>query len=52
MIIYLIIRLQKQITVNLDLSNYTTKTVLKSATGSDTLKFAKKANLASLKSAC
>ena len=37
--------------VQLDLSNYTTKSDLKSATCVDTLKFAKKVDLKSLKSA-
>ena len=36
--------------VELDLSNYATKADLKNATGVDTLKFAKKVDLASLKS--
>ena len=36
--------------VELDLSNYATKTNLRNATGADTSKFAKKVNLASLKS--
>ena len=36
--------------VELDLSNYATKSNLKNATGVDTSKFAKKVNLASLKS--
>ena len=35
--------------VNLDLSNYATKTNLKSATGIDTSSFAKKVDLDSLK---
>ena len=37
-------------TVELDLSNYATKSNLKFATGVDTLSFAKKADLVSLKS--
>ena len=36
--------------VELDLSNYATQTFLKKATGVDTLSFAKKVNLANLKS--
>ena len=36
--------------VELDLSNYATKADLKNATGVDTLKFAKKVDLATLKS--
>ena len=36
--------------VELDLFNYVTKTVLKNATGTDTLSFAKKVDLVSLKS--
>ena len=36
--------------VELDLSNYVLKTGLKNATGTDTSSFAKKADLASLKS--
>ena len=36
--------------VELDLSNYVTKTYLKNATGVDTSKVAKKVDLASLKS--
>ena len=36
--------------VELDLSNYTTKTCLKNGTGVDTSKFAKKVDLANLKS--
>ena len=36
--------------VELDLSNYTTKTDLKNATGVDTSSFAKKTDLAKLKS--
>ena len=36
--------------VKLDLSNYATKSDLKNATGIDTLSFAKKFDLASLKS--
>ena len=36
--------------VELDLSNYATKADLKSATDADALKFAKKVDLASLKS--
>ena len=36
--------------VELDLSNYATKAVLKNATGVDTFEFAKKVDLASLKS--
>ena len=36
--------------VELDLSNHATESEVKKATGSDALKFAKKADLASLKS--
>ena len=39
-----------RVKVELDLSNYATKTNLRNATGADTSKFAKKINLASLKS--
>ena len=39
-----------RVKVELDLSNYATKTNLRNATGADTSKFAKKVNLASLKS--
>ena len=39
-----------KVKVELDLSNYATKADLKNATGVDTSKFAKKADLASLKS--
>ena len=39
-----------RVKVELDLSNYATKTDLKSATGVDTSDFAKKVDLASLKS--
>ena len=39
-----------RVKVELDLSNYVTKTNLKNATGFDTLKFAKKVDLAHLKS--
>ena len=39
-----------KVKVELDLSNYATKTNLRNATGADTSKFAKKINLASLKS--
>ena len=40
----------RRVKVELDLSNYATKSVLKNATGVDTSKFAKKVDLASLKS--
>ena len=36
--------------IKLDLSNYANKADLKNATGADTMKFAKKVELASLKS--
>ena len=39
-----------RVKVELDLSNYTTKVDLKNATGVDTSKFAKKVDLANLKS--
>ena len=39
-----------RVKVELDLSNYATKTDLKNATGADTSKFAKKVDLANLKS--
>ena len=39
-----------RVKVELDLSNYATKVDLKNATGVDTSKFAKKVDLASLKS--
>ena len=39
-----------RVKVKLDLSNYATKTDWKNATGVDTLKFAKKVDLGSLKS--
>ena len=39
-----------RVKVELDLSNYAAKTNLRNATGADTSKFAKKVNLASLKS--
>ena len=39
-----------KVKVELDLSNYATKTDLKNATGIDTSSFAKKVDLASLKS--
>ena len=39
-----------KVKVELDLSNYATKADLKNATGVDTSKFAKKVDLASLKS--
>ena len=39
-----------RVKVELDLSNYTTKVDLKNATGIGTLKFAKKVQLANLKS--
>ena len=39
-----------RVKVEWDLSNYATKTNLRNATGADTSKFAKKVNLASLKS--
>ena len=39
-----------RVKVELDLSNYATKTNLKNATGVDTLSFAKKTDLANLKS--
>ena len=39
----------KRIKVELDLSNYATKTDLKNATGVDTSKFAKRFDLANLK---
>ena len=39
----------KRIKVELDLSNYATKTDLKNATGVDTSKFAKRVDLANLK---
>ena len=39
-----------RVNVELDLSNYVTKTDLKNVTGVDRLKFAKKVNLVSLKS--
>ena len=42
--------LQGRVKVELDLSNYATKADLKNATGVDTSKFAKKVDLASLKS--
>ena len=41
---------ENKIEVELDLSNYATKSDLKSATGVDTSQFAKKDNLANLKS--
>ena len=41
---------KNKIEVELDLSNYATKSDLKSATGVDTSQFAKKDNLANLKS--
>ena len=40
----------RRVKVELDLSNYATKADLKNATGVDTLKFAKKVDLARLKS--
>ena len=40
----------RRVKVELDLSNYATKSVLKNAKGVDTSKFAKKVDLASLKS--
>ena len=39
----------KRIKVELDLSNYATKTDLKNATGVDTSKFAKRVDIANLK---
>ena len=42
--------LEANVKAELDLSNYATKADLKNATGVDTLDFAKKADLASLKS--
>ena len=39
-----------RVKVELDLSNYATKTELKNATGADTSSFAKKTDLANLKS--
>ena len=39
-----------RVIVELDLSNYATKTELKNATGADTSSFAKKTDLANLKS--
>ena len=42
--------LRSNVKVELDLSNYATKADLKNATGVDTSKFAKKIDLASLKS--
>ena len=41
---------KKKINVELDLSNHARKSYLKNATGVDTSKFAKKADLTSLKS--
>ena len=41
---------EKNVKVELDLFNYATKVDLKNATGADTSKFAKKVDLASLKS--
>ena len=41
--------LGRNIKVALDLSNYATKANLKNATGADTLNFARKSDLASLK---
>ena len=41
---------EERVKVELDLSNYATKADLKNATGVDTLKFAKKVDLANLKS--
>ena len=41
---------RENVKVELDLSNYATKTDLKNATGVDTSSFAKKADLANLKS--
>ena len=40
----------RRVKVELDLSNYATKSDLKNATGVDTSKFAKKVDLANLKS--
>ena len=42
--------LGRRVKLELDLSNYATKTDLKTATGADTSKFAKKVDLANLKS--
>ena len=39
-----------RVKVGLDLSNYSTKAILKTATGADTSKFAKKFDLVNLKS--
>ena len=41
--------LGRNVKVTLDLSNYATKANLKKATGADTLNFARKSDLASLK---
>ena len=41
--------LGRNVKVTLDLSNYATKANLKNATGADTLNFARKSDLASLK---
>ena len=47
---YIISNFNSNVKVELDLSNYATKACLKNETGVDTLTFAKKIDLASLKS--
>ena len=47
---YIISSFNSNVKVELDLSNYATKAYLKNETGVDTLTFAKKIDLASLKS--